>query len=133
MSCHEIGPAMGFVAGEILREYDAGNINFDTTKRLLNVTNDGVFWCDGNSYEWSKQFDDCRCGRCLKVVPVGKSMYPINTLYYMTEFKSEGEFEYFCEDCVRDIYKDKTDELLAKLTPGQIKTATGKTGYEEKK
>ena len=105
MSCHEIGPAMGMVAGEVLREYDAGNINYDTAFRLLKATQKGVHYCDGNEGEWEEDFFKCRCGKCLKVVPEEELLYST----FDISVRDKVTFSYVCKDCYEQFGGDLSD------------------------
>ena len=116
MSCHAIGEAMGFVAGEILREFDHGVIYTSAAIRLLAATKRGVNFCDGNEGEWEADFVRCRCGKCLKAIPKGEKMYrPYNR-------PDDMLFSSVCQNCyskLPDNYKsDKDDKFVSNGDPG---------------
>lgn len=65
MSCHNIGHGLNEVVRKVLVEYDAGQISYGPTFRILQQCRESVNWCDGNDYEATACMYD-RCGRCLR-------------------------------------------------------------------
>ena len=75
MSCHNIGKGMNSVVNVVINLYDKGKISREATREIIAQCQDGVGWCDGNDYEAVECIADCRCGRCLRLVPEGEFLF----------------------------------------------------------
>lgn len=77
MSCHNIGRGMNSVVNVVIKLYDKGKISREAARVIIAQCQDGVGWCDGNGYEAIECIADCRCGRCLRLVPEGELLLNI--------------------------------------------------------
>ena len=77
MSCHDIGRGLNSVVKVVMKLYDLNKISFEAAKKIIIACKNGVGWCDGNEYEAIDYIVNCRCGRCLKMVPKGQKLYDI--------------------------------------------------------
>ena len=77
MSCHDVGRALNNVVREIMRIYDAGEIDAKSAKCLVIRCADSVGWCDGNSSEAVDYIRSCVCGRCFKKIPKSTELFSI--------------------------------------------------------
>ena len=77
MSCHNIGRGMNEVVRVVFWLYDKGEINEHAARAITATCAKAVNWCDGNSGEAIDYIYECRCGRCLSMVPKGEGLYPV--------------------------------------------------------
>lgn len=69
MSCHNIGYALNEIVKHVLSVYDSGNIKKEVAKSIIDKCRESVGYCDGNSDEALKCFEEqVRCSCCLEKV-----------------------------------------------------------------
>lgn len=106
MSCHDIGRGMNYVVRRTITLYDRNEIALEPAKKIIASCKNAVNWCDGNGYEAIDFILNCRCGKCLKLVPKGEKLYSIFDLPYKFEdthpnLDEELELASYglCEEC----------------------------------
>lgn len=107
MSCHDIGRGMNSVVEVAIDMYDDGELSLEAARKIIAAARKGVHWCDGNEYEAVDCIRECRCGRCLKKMAPGDSLYSVWRLsdaipqkYSVLEMSSEPlASDAMCEEC----------------------------------
>ena len=116
MSCHDIGRGMAFVGREVLRLYDEGKYDAETTKQLLMTTIRGVNWCDGNSYEAAVSLAG-RCAHCLRKAESPKEELVFSDSYFSRESEvyDYNDDDFKSEDVlfVESLYQE--DKIMAPI------------------
>ena len=77
MSCHAIGRGMNSIVKTTITLMDQGKIGKEAAKAIIISCANGVYWCDGNTYEATDYIRRCLCGRCMSLVPAGDKLYSI--------------------------------------------------------
>lgn len=80
MSCHDIGRGLNEVVRMTIAQFDKGEVTRNAAIKIIATCAVAVNWCDGNKYEALQYIINCRCGKCLKLVPKGKPLYDLYAL-----------------------------------------------------
>ena len=74
MSCHDIGRGMNEVVRLTISMFDKEEISKEAAIKIIATCRIAVNWCDGNSTEACDYIRNCRCGKCLKLIPKGEKL-----------------------------------------------------------
>ncbi len=109
MSCHDIGRGMNEVVKTTIELYDAKGIDLKAAKRIIATCAVAVNWCDGNSYEALAYISQCRCGKCLEMIPEGGKLYSVWNVSknvrnpYDIDEKAGLATDRLCEKCFDEV------------------------------
>lgn len=130
MSCHDIGHALNSVVEEIIDLNFEGEIDNESTKRLIHTAKEAVNYCDGNEYEAIECLEDYKiCSACLEQYDC---LYDLsNEIDYDSEIYEEIEKNTYyistimCEECIEKLLLEKLQEkeakeILEKLKDSQV-------------
>lgn len=103
MSCHSIGHGLNEVTRVVLREYDEGNISYESTFRILKQCRSSVNWCDGNKDEAVACMYD-RCSRCFKKgIPLFEMSWNYSDGEATKLFDENAVGWHLCQDCINEL------------------------------
>lgn len=109
MGCQNIGRGLNNVVRAVISLYDSRKIGLVAARVIIATCRDSVNWCDGDEYDAVDCIGDCRCGRCLRLVPKGELL--LNVWCVPDDFKSDRDAFYknayatyrFCETCFPEV------------------------------
>lgn len=109
MSNHDVGRGLNAVVKTTIELYDANQLDREVAKKIISSCGQAVNWADGNSYEALDYIYNCRCGKCLKMVPRGEHLYSVDDVsnkvpdFYSISDQEELATPRLCEDCFNEI------------------------------
>ncbi len=114
MSCHDIGRGMNEVVRMTISLLDKGEIEMEPAKKIIATCRAAVNWWDGNEEEASLYISNCRCGKCMKIIPIGEKLL---SLYSFDDIIGLQYRDYRTEHIVSDkVCEQCFDELVTKYS-----------------